>query len=117
MKVNLASNLFQTDNFDEVEWAYLFRLISYEERYELTVTDPNVVQTEIYDKMPSIDQELISIAVLGGTIGAGDFDCEVCQDGEKFEKEKKFTISEAIRYLSQPASIVVENSLIIISLP
>lgn len=111
MKVNLAFSLFQAGNYDEVEWAYLFRLISYGGRYELTVTDPNVVQTEIYAKMPPIDQELISMAVMGSAIGAGDFDCEVCQDGEKFKKEKKFTISEAIRYLSQPASIVVENSL------
>ena len=111
MKVNLAFSLFQADNYDKVEWTYLLRMISYRKRYELTVTNPNVVQTEIYSKMSFIDQELIRLAVMGNAIGTGDFDCEVCKDGDSYSKEKKFTIPEAIRYLSQPASIVVENSL------
>lgn len=114
MKVRIDKSVFveAIDDMRQIELSFLLNIIIYKKRYELKVTDSEVLKSDSYGRLPQTEKEIIEQAITD-TIRSSSFDsdCEVAVDGETEYELKKFSPSEAIVYLLQPLSIILENGL------
>lgn len=114
MKVRIDKSVFENanDEMRQMELRFLLNIIIYKQRYELKVTDTEVLITNSYKKLPQADQEVIqqeiAYSIMESTCDAG---CEVATVGDEEYDLKIFSPSEAIIYLLQPMSIILENGL------
>ena len=114
MKVRIDKSVFEgaIDDMRQIELSFLLNIIIYKGRYELKVTDDEVLNSNSYGKLPETDKEIIE-QVITDTIRSSSYntDCEVLVGGETVSDLKVFSPSEAIVYLLQPLSIILENGL------
>lgn len=114
MKVRIDKSVFEsaTDEMRQIELSFLLNIIVYKDRYELKVTDEEVLQSDSYGKLTQTDKEIIQQEIAYTiTTSSCDADCEVVVNGEQENELKIFSPSEAIIYLLQPLSIILENGL------
>ncbi|MBP9500373.1 MAG: hypothetical protein QMB51_01525 [Patescibacteria group bacterium] len=112
MKVEIDYDLFDSIKQEEdvIELNYLLNIILYKNRHSVYVTDTRVFKLEVYDSIPKTTQSVIELFFTQNVMTSEEKDCLICFDGASFDDEKKFNLVEGIRYLSQPVSIIVENS-------
>ena len=114
MKVRIDKSVFEsaTDEMRQIELSFLLNIIVYKNRYELKVTDDEVLHSDSYSKLTQADKEIIQQEIAYTiTASSGDADCEVAVNGETENELKIFSPSEAIVYLLQPLSVILENGL------
>ena len=112
MNIEIALDIFQDiSNTDLMEFNYLLRIISYKERYSLIVSDPEIFNTFLFDKLTNADKEHIQNSFTQAILTSSKPDCLICVNGHNVLDKKHFSLEESIKYLMQPFSIIVENSL------
>ncbi len=113
MKVEIDYNIFDSikKEDDLIELNYLFNIILYKKRHSAYISDPRIFKLPSFQNIPQGTQDILKYSLLQDVMNTQDKDCLICAQGEVSLDEKKFSIEEGIRYLSQPVSIVVENSL------
>lgn len=114
MKVRIDKSVFAnaTNEANLMELSFLLHIIIYKRRYELKVNDAEVLNSDSFSKLTqtekNIIEEEITQTIMTSTINA---DCEVKYGGDVEDTKKVFSPSEAIIYLLQPLSIILENGL------
>ncbi len=112
MKVKIDYDIFDSikTSQQQQELLFLLNILTYKQRYDLIIID-DVLKTNAYSNMSKSDQAIINQSFIYSTIASKkDFDCVVTKNGHIEYDDKKFSLEEAIRYLIQPLSIIVENS-------
>lgn len=113
MKVEIDYSIFNSikKEDDLIELNYLLNVILYKNRHSISVSNPSIIQLPLFQSIPQGTQEVIRLSLLEDVVTPQNKDCLICTGGELVSTEKKFSLEEGIRYLSQPVSIIVENSL------
>lgn len=113
MKVRLDYDIFQSavKELQQQELFFLLNILTYKQRYELIVND-DVRNTVAYAKMSESDKAILDQALTYSiTASITEGDCTVKSGGDVETDNPIFSVEEAIRYLLQPLSVIVENSL------
>lgn len=114
MKVKIDKSIFEAaiDSDRQLELSFLLHIILYKNRHELKLTDEEILGCDSFAKLIPIEQDIIK-EVISHTIfsSAESFDCEVKSGGEQEFVQKVFSVNEAIIYLMQPLSVMLENGL------
>lgn len=114
MRVKIDTSVFTLAKDDDklLELNFLLHIIFYRNRYEIGFTDGEILNSDSFRKLRPQDQKVIEDAIAYNIVSsASDFDCEVKIGGEIESIKKIFSPSEAIQYLLQPTSIILENGL------
>jgi len=112
MRVEILKNVFEHHSAGHLRAInYLLQIILYKGRYVLSIDDDDVKKTNVFSNLHQTDQDAINQSIIASVLGSYTPDCVVQMDGDTYQEEKKFNVEEAIKYLTQPVSIVVENSL------
>ncbi len=114
MKVKIDKSVFEEakDADRLLELSFLLHIILYKHRYELMLFDGEILNYDSYQKLIQSEQEIIK-QVIAHSIFASvtDVGCEVKCGGELEQHDKVFSPTEAISYLMQPLSVILENGL------
>lgn len=114
MKVRIDKNVFTEvkDEAKQIELSFLLNIIIYKHRYELKVTDEEVLSSDSFAVLTKTDQKVIEESLIDSIRSSSDdADCDVMAGGEIENSGKIFSPTEAIVYLLQPLSIILENGL------
>lgn len=114
MKVRIDKSVFTdaNDGNKQLELAFLLHIILYKNRYELKIADSDVLKTASFGKLMQSDRDTIEQIIAMDIISSSNsYDCEVKTGGDAEEKQKVFSAEEAILYLLQPYSVILENGL------
>lgn len=105
MRVEIKKDIFDGKDFKGLN--YLIQITSYEGRYEIFVDIPKIFKCDLYKRIDDEDKELLNEAFDKAITDNKNSDIII-----SFKKnDVYFNIQEAIRFLIQPVSIVLENSL------
>ena len=108
MMVEFSSSIFMGNDFKGVN--YLLQLCTYKNRYKVFVElTESIKKAPIFKELHYDDQQVL-IQEYNSVIQSPEFvnpDCIICENPST---DTEFNIEEAIRYLIQPVSIIVENS-------
>lgn len=114
MKVRIDKCVF-ADAIDEMrrqELNFLLNIIIYKNRYKLIVTDSEVLNTDGFSNLTQTEKKIIEEGLIDSIIVSRVTpDCEVAKNGNTEEDMKIFSPEEAIVYLLQPLSVILENGL------
>lgn len=112
MNVLIEKEIFDSvENKDEkLELQFLLHIIWYNQRYTLLLNE-NVFSCVVIQEMSDIDKELLNLCFQQTIVSDVKADCIISKRGVYIQDEKIFSRTEAIKYLLQPLSIIVENSL------
>ena len=112
MNVLIEKEIFDSvKNKDEkLELQFLLHIIWYNQRYTLLLNE-NVFSCVVIQEMSDIDKELLNLCFQQTIVSDVKADCIISKRGVYIQDEKIFSRTEAIKYLLQPLSIIVENSL------
>lgn len=114
MKVRIDKSAFEAaiDPDRQLELSFLLHVILYKHRYELKLTDDEIIGYESFKRLMQSEQRIIEeqIAYNIFSSASSDVDCEVKFGGETERNRKVFSPSEAITYLLQPLSVILENA-------
>lgn len=114
MKVRIDKSVFAnaTNEANLMELSFLLHIIIYKNRHELMLSDDVILKSDSFSKLTQVEQDIIekeiTQTIMTSTINA---DCEVKSGGDVEDIKKVFSPSEAIIYLLQPLSIILENGL------
>lgn len=114
MKVRIDKSVFTdaNDGNKQLELAFLLHIILYKDRYELKIADSDIVKTDSFGKLMQIDRKIIeNIIAMDIVASSNSYDCEVKTGGDTEAIQKVFSAEEAILFLLQPYSIILENGL------
>lgn len=114
MKVRIDKSVFAdaTNEANLMELSFLLHIIIYKHRYELKVTDAEVLDSYSFSKLTQTEQNIIEEEVTQTIMtSTTNTDCEVKSGGDVEDTKKIFSPSEAIIYLLQPLSVILENVL------
>ena len=111
MNVLIEKDIFNSANSNEdiLELSFLLHIIHYGKRYTLLLKD-DITHCTAYNKLPSYEQETLNYTLVSTCVSSLSPDCTVSSKGVSENTKKIFSLSEAIKYLMQPLSIIVENS-------
>lgn len=111
MKVKLDKSIFLSSSSNHDALRYLFLVITYHEHHKMQF-DFEPKATSAYKELPKKDQELLDTVYIEQIVSSDSSTCDCEIKDRTFEDKKKiFSVDEGIRYLMQPISILVENSL------
>lgn len=114
MKVRIDKSVFSDvdDGNKQLELAFLLHIILYKNRYILRIADGDILKTKSFERLMQSDRDTIEqIVTMDIVASSNDYDCEVKTGGEVEEEGKVFSAEEAILYLLQPQSVILENGL------
>ena len=114
MKVKIDKSVFEaaTDANRQLELSFLLHIIFYKHRYELKVIDEEVLNCNSYKNLMESERIAIEESFSNSIISSDlDADCEVTIKGEQEWKQRVFSPSEAVVFLLQPLSVILENGL------
>lgn len=114
MKVRIDKSVFEaaTDADRQLELSFLLHIIYYKHRYELKVVDEEVRNCDIFKNLMQAEQLAIEESLTNSIVSSdSDADCEVRIGGEQEWKQRVFSPSEAVIFLLQPLSVILENGL------
>lgn len=114
MKVRIDKSVFvdANDGNKQLELAFLLHIILYKNRYELKIADGDILKTDSFGKLMQSDRKIIEdILAMDIVASSNSYDCEVKTGGDAEEIQKVFSAEEAILYLLQPYSVILENGL------
>ena len=105
MVVEIKEDIFSGRDFKGLN--FLIQILTYKQRYGLFVDIPLIKKTELYNKLDEDDKKEIEEnfnKIINEGLVTNYYVSTECIDNQ-------FNIEEAIRYFSQPISIILENSL------
>ena len=109
--------LISKDIFDEskdekgkLELSFLVHLITIKQSYELLIDDSDVLSSDFVKGMGDNETRIFELAFTRSMASSAQCDCQISKSGEYETKKKIFAREEAIMYLLQPLSLLVENS-------
>lgn len=111
MNVLIEKEIFEQATTEEqkLELSFLLYLIWYHKKRYLLILNEDVRDCQfVQDKQIS---EELGLCLQNTIVGSLEGDCTIAQRGIGISDQKVFTVSEGIKYLLQPLSIIVENSL------
>ena len=114
MKVRIDKSVFAdaNDRNKQLELRFLLHIILYKNRYELKISDEDILYTEGYGQLTQSDREYIEhVVAMDIVTSSNSYDCEVKTGGEAEYTQRIFSAEEAIMYLLQPLSVILENGL------
>lgn len=114
MRVRIDKGVFAeaTDEMRQQELNFLLSIIIYKRRYDLVVTDAEVLSSAGFAHLTQTEKKIIKETLINVlTASRENADCEVAMNGETEDDLKIFTPEEAIVYLLQPLSVILENGL------
>lgn len=114
MKVRIDKSVFAdaTDEMRQQELNFLLNIIIYKNRYKLMVSDAEVLGSDGFSTLTQTEKKIIEEGLIDAITGSQtSADCEVAKNGSMEDDLKIFTPEEAIIYLLQPLSIILENGL------
>lgn len=114
MRVKIDRSVFFEANDDaaQLELSFLLHIILYKQRYTLLLTDGGILSCGSYNKLMQSTQMVIQRTIEQSIVSSSnDPDCEIMIGGDKETSKRIFSPSEAILFLLQPLSIVLENGL------
>lgn len=108
MRIEIKSDVFKGVNFKGLN--FLIQIITYNNRYNLFVDISKVLISPLFKRLDKEDQDILTeffnLQIVKSVKEKPDYFIVV-----KPKNEKEFTIDEGIKFLIQPVSIVLENSL------
>ncbi len=112
MIVNIDYSIFEsaTSEDNKFQLSFLLYLLVYKSCYTLAIQD-DVTTTSFYKESSSSIKEYIECAFQSTVMSSTKADCYVGVGYESEKKERKFSLQEAVTYLLEPSSIVLENAL------
>lgn len=108
MIVEIKEDVFKCADFKGLN--YLIQILTYKQRYKLFVELTLIKDTEYFDKIDIDDKKEIEVNY-DIIIQSGEEPKPSYFVSENNVKNNFFNIDEAIRFFSQPVSIILENSL------
>ena len=114
MKVRIDKSVFSdaNDRNKQLELSFLLHIILYKKRYELKISDEEIIHTESFGQLMQSERDYIEHVIeMDIVASSSSYDCEVKTGGEAEWTQKVFSAEEAIMYLLQPLSIILENGL------
>lgn len=113
MKVLISKDIFDETKSDqeELELNFLIHLVMLKDSCDLLIDDNEILNSNYVGKMNDNEKRVFQEAFNNCISSSAEHDCEVNPIGEYEIEQKVFSRSEAIRYLLQPLSLLVENSL------
>lgn len=114
MKVRIDKSVFANanDRNKQLELSFLLHIILYKKRYELKIADEEILYTTSFGQLMQSEREYIEHVIEMDIVAStNSYDCEVKTGGEAEDKQKVFSAEEAIMYLLQPLSVILENGL------
>lgn len=114
MKVRIDKSVFAdaNDRNKQLELSFLLHIILYKNRYELTISDGDILNTVSFGQLMQSDREYIeNVIEMDIVTSSNSYDCEVKTGGEAEYTQRVFSTEEAIMYLLQPLSVILENGL------
>jgi len=104
--------------FEEGQSRYISTIIGiavcHADYNEVCVDDDRVFDSEVYSNLSTDDQNLLRLSYENAVIGQDAFTGEIISvdiHGDSESEAKIFSPSEAVDYISEPLSVLVENSL------
>lgn len=112
MKVLISKDVFDEskDKRGKLELNFLVYLITIKTCYELLIDDSDVLSSDYIKEMSDNEARIFELAFTQTMTSSAKCDCQISRAGEKETKKKIFTREEAIIYLLQPLSLLLENS-------
>lgn len=114
MKVRIDKSVFvnANDRIKQLELSFLLHVILYKKRYELKIADEEVLDTESFRQLMQSERDYIEHVIAMDIVNStSNYDCEVKTGGELEYAQRVFSAEEAIIYLLQPLSVILENGL------
>ena len=114
MRVRIDYDIFGpgSNESQKLDLLFLLNILIYKNRFRLVITDPDILESDSFRNMPPAVRSVLEESLTYSTIASeSSCDCVVCKDGYKDIDGNSFSLDEAIRYLLQPLSVIVENSL------
>lgn len=114
MKIRIDKSVFANanDRNKQFELSFLLHIILYKNRYELKIADEDVLYTDSYGQLMQSEREYIEHVIeMDIVTSSNSYDCEVKTGGEAEYTQRVFSTEEAIMYLLQPLSVILENGL------
>lgn len=113
MECVLKNNCFDKSLTSDL--SMLLQCVAYNHKYNtITVKDPAILETSLVKGMDKRDRDVLvdffNAQVIGSTVYEGE-KIEVDAQGTKEDVLKIFTPGEAVRYIGEPLTILVENDL------
>ncbi len=112
MKVLISKDIFDDakDGRGRLELNFLVYLITIKKCYEMLIDDSDILLSDYVKGMGENDARIFELAFTQNMTSSAKCDCEISKSGENEIKRKIFTREEAIVYLLQPLSLLVENN-------
>ena len=112
MKVLISKDIFDEskDERGKLELNFLVYLITFKKCYELLIDDADVLSSDFVKEKNENEARIFELAFTQAMTSSAKCNCQISKSGEKETKKKVFTREEAIMYLLQPLSLLVENS-------
>lgn len=112
MKVLISKDVFEESKDDRgrLELNFLVYLITIKQSYELLIDDSEVLSSEFVRGLNDNETRIFELAFTQSMTSSAQCDCQISKSGKDETKKKIFTREEAIMYLLQPLSLLVENS-------
>lgn len=112
VRIDKSVFLEAQDADKQLELSFLLHIILYKHRYELKVTDSEILCCECFSKLTQAEKTTVEQEIALSIIASNtDADCEVKVGGEREWKKRIFSPEEAVLFLMQPISVILENSL------
>lgn len=113
MKVLISKSIFENSKSDQeiLELNFLVHLIMLKDCCELIIDDSDILNTEFVESLNDNDTRLFQESFSSYITSSAKSDCIVDMSGASESRKKIFSRAEAIKYLLQPLSLLVENSL------
>ena len=103
MLIEIREDVFTGNKFKELNT--LIQILTYERHYGLFVEITQVEATNLYIRLDQEDQEILRLSFNRYVQEGLSADIVVSESSQD-----RFNLREAIRYLNQPVSIILENS-------
>lgn len=111
MNVLIEKEIFEQATTEEqkLELSFLLYLIWYQNRYSLILNE-DVRNSQFVNGLKDTDIQLLELCFTKTIAGSLTADCTIKTIGDTISDQKVFSVSEGIKYLMQPSSIIIENS-------
>ena len=112
MIVSIDHSIFESATTDErkMQLSFLLYLLVNKTCYTLSLQD-DVTDTAFYKEQPGSIKDVIDDAFMTTIMSSTNADCFVGVGYESEEIQRKFSLQEAMTFLMEPSSIVLENAL------
>ena len=109
VKINadVFNNSASVDKFLQLQ--FILHIIFYGKRYSLVLDDDKVLSSKAYNNLTDEEKDVIKQNLATTIIQDDQADCEIKENGSSEYISRIFSPTEAVMYLLQPITILLEN--------